>query len=36
MFETCATDTGGNSHVDDKHGIDVDDLYQIDDILPPT
>jgi hypothetical protein len=24
---------GGNSHIDDKYGIDVDDLYQIEDIL---
>ena len=26
---------GATSHVDDKYGIDVDDLYQIEDILPP-
>lgn len=26
---------GGNSHIDDKYGIDVDDIYQIEDILPP-
>ena len=25
---------GAESHVDDKYGIDVDDLYQIEDILP--
>lgn len=25
---------GANSHVDDKYGIDVDDIYQIEDILP--
>jgi N-acetylneuraminic acid mutarotase len=25
---------GAESHIDDKYGIDVDDLYQIDDILP--
>lgn len=24
-----------NSHIDDKYGIDVDDLYQIEDILSP-
>jgi hypothetical protein len=24
---------GANSHIDDKYGIDVDDLYQIEDIL---
>ena len=27
---------GAASHIDDKYGIDVDDIYQIDDILPPT
>lgn len=26
---------GGNSHIDDKYGIDVDDIYQIEDILSP-
>ncbi len=25
---------GANSHIDDKYGIDVDDLYEISDILP--
>ncbi|MEY2903219.1 MAG: hypothetical protein RLY89_2325 [Bacteroidota bacterium] len=25
---------GANSHVDDKYGIDVDDLYTIDEVLP--
>jgi hypothetical protein len=25
---------GAESHVDDKYGVDVDDLHQIDDILP--
>jgi len=25
---------GASSHVDDKYGIDVDDLYEIEDILP--
>ncbi|MEI9920178.1 MAG: DUF1543 domain-containing protein [Bacteroidota bacterium] len=24
---------GANSHIDDKYGVDVDDLYQIEDIL---
>ena len=24
---------GGTSHIDDKYGVDVDDLYQIEDIL---
>ena len=27
---------GATSHVDDKYGIDVDDLYEINDILPAT
>ena len=26
--------TGANSHVDDKYGVDVDDLFEITDILP--
>jgi hypothetical protein len=26
---------GAGSHVDDKYGVDVDDLYEIADILPP-
>jgi len=25
---------GANSHVDDKYGIDVDDIYAIEDVLP--
>jgi hypothetical protein len=25
---------GANAHIDDKYGIDVDDLYQIEEILP--
>lgn len=25
---------GANSHIDDKYGVDVDDVYQIEDILP--
>lgn len=25
---------GAESHIDDKYGIDVDDIYQIEDILP--
>jgi hypothetical protein len=25
--------TGANSHIDDKYGVDVDDLYEIEDIL---
>jgi hypothetical protein len=27
---------GATSHIDDKYGIDVDDLYQIEDILSPA
>ncbi|WP_461453493.1 DUF1543 domain-containing protein [Mucilaginibacter sp.] len=27
---------GATSHIDDKYGIDVDDLYQIEDILPAS
>jgi Domain of Unknown Function (DUF1543) len=26
--------TGANSHIDDKYGVDVDDVYEIADILP--
>jgi hypothetical protein len=26
---------GANSHIDDKYGIDVDDLYEIEEILSP-
>jgi hypothetical protein len=25
---------GATSHIDDKYGVDVDDLYEIEDILP--
>ncbi len=27
---------GATSHIDDKYGIDVDDLYEIEDILSPS
>lgn len=27
---------GANSHIDDKYGIDVDDIYEIGDILSPS
>lgn len=27
---------GATSHVDDKFGIDVDDIYEVGDILPPA
>lgn len=26
---------GATSHIDDKYGVDVDDMYEIKDILPP-
>lgn len=26
--------TGANAHIDDKYGVDVDDIYQVEDILP--
>ncbi|MEO7531829.1 MAG: DUF1543 domain-containing protein [Sediminibacterium sp.] len=27
---------GADSHIDDKYGVDVDDLYEIEDILPAS
>jgi hypothetical protein len=27
---------GAPSHIDDKWGVDVDDVYEIEDILPPS
>jgi len=27
---------GAESHIDDKYGVDVDDIYEIEDILPET
>ena len=27
---------GANSHIDDKYGVDVDDIFEIRDILPPS
>ena len=27
---------GANSHIDDKYGVDVDDVYEIEDILSPA
>ncbi|MES2374125.1 MAG: DUF1543 domain-containing protein [Bacteroidota bacterium] len=27
---------GADSHIDDKYGVDVDDLYEIEDILPSS
>jgi len=28
--------TGANSHIDDKYGVDVDDVYEISDVLAPS
>ncbi|RZM24010.1 MAG: DUF1543 domain-containing protein [Pedobacter sp.] len=35
---TIKSDTmkGANSHIDEKYGIDVDDIYKIEDILSPA
>lgn len=27
---------GANTHIDDKYGVDVDDLYEIDEVLSPS
>ena len=37
FFRTNTIDgmKGANSHIDDKYGIDVDDIYRIEDILSP-
>lgn len=36
FYRTNSTsDPGGGSHIDDKYGIDVDDVYEIEDILSP-
>jgi len=34
-FFTTNTLEGATSHIDDKYGIDVDDVYQVEDILIP-
>lgn len=34
-FFTTNTLKGATSHIDDKYGIDVDDVYQVEDILIP-
>ncbi|WP_432711599.1 DUF1543 domain-containing protein [Pedobacter sp.] len=34
FFKTNLMD-GANSHVDDKYGIDVDDIYKVEDMLSP-
>lgn len=36
LFFKTVTFKGAESHIDDKYGIDVDDLYQIEEILPPS
>ncbi|TKC09730.1 DUF1543 domain-containing protein [Pedobacter frigoris] len=34
FFKSNST-KGANSHIDEKYGIDVDDIYRLDDILSP-
>jgi hypothetical protein len=34
--KTIASVKGANSHIDEKYGIDVDDIYRIEDILSPA
>ncbi len=36
VFFKTNTIKGANSHIDEKYGIDVDDIYQIEDILSPA
>ncbi|MEO8823103.1 MAG: DUF1543 domain-containing protein [Ginsengibacter sp.] len=36
VFYRTNTLEGAHSHIDDKYGIDVDDVYQIEDILIPA
>lgn len=33
---TIAKLNGANAHIDDKYGVDVDDIYQIEDMLSPV
>jgi LysM repeat protein len=33
---TVAKVKGANAHIDDKYGIDVDDIYQINEMLTPA
>jgi hypothetical protein len=35
VFFKTNTIKGANSHIDEKYGIDVDDIYKIEDILSP-
>lgn len=36
VFFKSNTIKGANSHIDEKYGIDVDDIYKIEDILSPA
>lgn len=33
FYKTNSFGPAGNSHIDDKYGVDVDDLYEIDEVL---
>ncbi|MCC8424770.1 DUF1543 domain-containing protein [Mucilaginibacter sp. UR6-11] len=33
---TITTVKGANAHIDDKYGLDVDDIYKIEEMLPPA
>lgn len=33
FFKHCGFEGAGASHIDDKYGIDVDDIYRVDDVL---
>lgn len=35
FFKHCGFEGAGASHIDDKYGIDVDDIYRVNDILNP-
>lgn len=34
FYKHCGFKGGGESHIDDKYGVDVDDIHKIEDILP--
>jgi Domain of Unknown Function (DUF1543) len=36
FYKNNSYGSAGNSHIDDKYGVDVDDLYEIEDILAPA
>ena len=36
VFFTAKNIKGTHSHIDDKYGIDVDDIYKIEDVLTPV